>query len=285
MKIQMTALAIVAVFVLAPSARAQNVHVFVTVAQDATKTVYRYRVVNNSTQRIVSVQIGYDYPHGVYSLDVPPLGWSRDAGLPSSSVTSPAGWSATLQTTEETDVQNALDWRSAAPANDIMPGQSKSGFSATVAAPANAYINGVWTAVFGDTSDTSAALAAAGVFEVDSNPNVDTTPPSISVVLTPSQIWPPNHKMVRITAQIQVSDDQDPNPQVKLVSITSNEGTESDISGAAPGTDDREFFVRSERGGKQKQGRVYTVTYSATDAAGNVGVATATVTVPHDKGK
>lgn len=32
-------------------------------------------------------------------------------------------------------------------------------------------------------------------------------------------------------------------------------------------------------------GRVYTIPYQATDAYGNSTIATATVTVPHDKGK
>jgi hypothetical protein len=44
------------------------------------------------------------------------------------------------------------------------------------------------------------------------------------------------------------------------------------------GTDDRSFRVRAERNGSRQ--RVYTVVYSATDESGNVGYASATVTVP-----
>ncbi len=54
----------------------------------------------------------------------------------------------------------------------------------------------------------------------------------------------------------------------------------NDIQGASFGTDDRQFLLRSERSGKGS-GRVYTITYSATDASGNTTVGQATVTVPH----
>ncbi len=283
MKNMKSILVVLAFFAITSSAAAQSVQVLVSTAQVSGKTVYRYRVVNNSTQRIVSVQIGYDYPHGVYALNVTPSGWSRANGLPSSSVTSPSGWTPSLLTSEETETENSLDWRSDVAGNDILPGQTKGGFSVTVDGPAAAYSSGIWTTIFGDTSPTSADLAASGRVLPDSNPDVDTTPPSISVTLTPAIIWPPNHKMTTVTAHVQVSDDRDPNPQVRLVSITSNEGDASDVADAAFGTDDREFSVRADRTGQQKQGRVYTVKYSATDASGNVAYATATVTIPHDQ--
>jgi hypothetical protein len=98
-----------------------------------------------------------------------------------------------------------------------------------------------------------------------------------------------NHKHVTITASITASDTCDPNPTIRLVSITSNEpsngvgdgNTNSDVLGAAFGTDDRQFLLRAERSGT-KSGRVYTITYEAADASGNVTVQQATVTVPHD---
>ena len=56
------------------------------------------------------------------------------------------------------------------------------------------------------------------------------------------------------------------------------------FKGAAFGTDDRSFELRAERRQNGK-GRIYTVTYQATDASGNSSTATATVTVPAPKGK
>ena len=117
----------------------------------------------------------------------------------------------------------------------------------------------------------------------------DTTPPTLVVSVSPSVINANNHKMVAITATVTSLDDAcDPNPTVTLLSITSNESdngagdTANDIQGADVGTDDRSFSLRAERSGSNG-GRVYTVTYEATDAAGNSSEASATVTVPHDE--
>ncbi len=120
----------------------------------------------------------------------------------------------------------------------------------------------------------------------------DITPPTISVSLTPAVLRTPNHKLVAVTADVRVSDDTDPRPRIVLVSITSNEpdnglgdgDTPDDIQGAIFGTDDRDFLLRAERSGKGV-GRRYTITYRATDAAGNSTETTATVEVPHDQGK
>ncbi|MBY0278876.1 HYR domain-containing protein [Candidatus Binatia bacterium] len=115
---------------------------------------------------------------------------------------------------------------------------------------------------------------------------VDTTPPKLTLTLAPTSLWPPNHKLAQITASITVSDVCDPNPTVRVISITSNEpdnglgdgDTTDDIQQASFGTDDRAFLLRSERSGRGN-GRVYTVTYEASDASGNKTVRQATVTV------
>ena len=60
--------------------------------------------------------------------------------------------------------------------------------------------------------------------------------------------------------------------------------TPNDIQGAALGTDDRSFQLRAERSAKGT-GRIYTVTYRATDASGNGKTASATVTVPLNQKK
>ena len=103
----------------------------------------------------------------------------------------------------------------------------------------------------------------------------DVTPPAISVMLTPSTIWPPNNKMVAITATIVATDDLDPSPRVELVSIAGNDakGRGSDVADAELGTDDRQFTVRASASA------VYTVLYRAVDAGGNVATATALVSI------
>jgi immune inhibitor A len=117
----------------------------------------------------------------------------------------------------------------------------------------------------------------------------DVTPPEITVELDRYVLWPPNHKLVTITATIEVEDNCDPNPVVELVSITCNEPPDSLGDGTTVpdwygdiGTDDRVFELRSERGGVGL-GRIYTIVYTATDFSGNVGSATVFVRVPHDQ--
>ena len=142
------------------------------------------------------------------------------------------------------------------------------------------------------THTVTLTVSDGGLIDTDSvNITVlqDTTAPTLNVTLSPNMLWPPNHKLVKITATIDASDTCDVSPTVKLLSITSNEpdnglgdgNTRDDIQGAEFGTDDREFLLRAERSGTGS-GRLYSVTYETVDASGNVTEATAEVTVPHD---
>lgn len=118
---------------------------------------------------------------------------------------------------------------------------------------------------------------------------IDNTPPNISVSLSPTDLWPPNHRMVSISASITATDNSSQFSWV-LESITSNEpdegegdgDTANDIQGATLNTDDTSFSLRRERSGRGT-GRIYTITYKATDSAGNISRASANVSVPHDR--
>jgi hypothetical protein len=117
----------------------------------------------------------------------------------------------------------------------------------------------------------------------------DTTPPVISVELNRYVLWPPNHKMVDIVATVTVEDICDDGPEVILVDITSNEpdddggdGETDDDIDAEFGTEDYDFRLRAERSGK-RIGRIYTITYRATDLSGNEAEDVVLVRVPHDQ--
>ncbi len=112
----------------------------------------------------------------------------------------------------------------------------------------------------------------------------DETAPVLGASASPLQIWPPNNRLVPVTVAVTVSDETDPNPKVRLVSVTCDDGCNpaQDIAGATFGTDDREFKLRAKRTGGGS-GRTYTITYSATDAAGNAAQQSATVKVPHSQ--
>jgi endo-1,4-beta-xylanase len=108
--------------------------------------------------------------------------------------------------------------------------------------------------------------------------------------VSPTTLWPPNHKFVPITVSVVTSDLCDASPAIRLLSITSNESangsgdgnTSADVQGASFGQGDRAFQLRAERSGNGG-GRIYTITYEASDDTGNTTVREATVTVPHSK--
>lgn len=108
----------------------------------------------------------------------------------------------------------------------------------------------------------------------------DMAPPALSITLSPNRLQAKVGKLVTVTATINVTDNYDPQPEIRLESITSNEPLAAgDVSGADFGTDDRSFQLRDVRVPKGSAGRIYTVTYSATDGSGNKSTATATVSV------
>ena len=118
---------------------------------------------------------------------------------------------------------------------------------------------------------------------------IDTSAPVVDVTMTPSRLWPPNHKLVHVTANLGIQECG--TFTVSLVSVTSNEpdnglgdgDTTDDIQGADLGTADNDFDLRAERAGGGK-GRIYTITYRVVDNDGHETIATGHVVVPHDQG-
>jgi hypothetical protein len=100
------------------------------------------------------------------------------------------------------------------------------------------------------------------------------------VTVKPTRLTALLGRLVKVTATVTVKDDVDPAPAVRLESITANEPFPAlDVKDALIGTDDRRFQLRDVKVPAGTAGRVYTVTYSATDASGNKAVASATVKV------
>ena len=109
------------------------------------------------------------------------------------------------------------------------------------------------------------------------------TPPTLNFSVSPDSLWPPNHKYVTIEASFDPSLDV---ASVTLLSITSNEPDNGQGDGDKPNdiviVDNDTFNLRAERSGGGN-GRIYTIKYQATNTCGNTVIATATVTVPHNK--
>ena len=241
------------------------------------RVVYHYRIINRGPYAIPSVLIGHDGKNpndsddDVFELMELPVGWDFDTGIPPTSVKTPTDWEAYMIIPEESEVM-ALNYgvKEGATAS-ILPGKTLDGFlSITLPKADDAYRNGHAYVYFAGRYPARMTLP----LEPD-----DTTPPALSVSLSPPTPTRKNGRRVSFTATVMVKDNLDPGPVVKLESITSSDTAMAgrDIYGATLGTDDRDFVLGSLRG---SVARVYAVTYSATDATGNKSTASTTVTIP-----
>ena len=282
-------------------AAAKPVQIIATGIHYGGYVIYRYQVKNNGTQSISRITLGRTGPTDSSFLgftewpdnpavDLPMVGqW-----YPPTIISYPDGWGGRLITTADEGGGIGIDWVEGSFAKEfwprrlqeanapkvypggkaIAPGQTSSEFSVKLERPDYAYVRGYASIIYG---------GHALPIPVEKG---DITPPTLSITLSPATLWPPNDKLVSVTAAITVKDDYDPEPEIKLESITANETlAANDIQGAQLGTDDRSFSLAAKRAGNNMAGRVYTVTYSATDGSGNKATSSATVTVPHDQGK
>ena len=105
--------------------------------------------------------------------------------------------------------------------------------------------------------------------------------------VSPTELWPPNHKLVPLVLSGITDPDDDP-VVARIVAVFQDEpvndvgdgatcpdGVVSSVDGA---------FLRSERSGSG-DGRVYHVRFTAADGNGGACEGEATVCVPHDRGR
>lgn len=201
-----------------------------------------------------------------------------------------AGADQTVECTGDSSAQVTLDGSgSTDPNNDITsyqwfenfgtPQQAllDSGMTVEVVLPDGAHVITLLVTDATGGTDTDTTVVTVG----------DTQPPVVTLSLTPSKLWPPNHKMAHVHADLHITECSA--FTVTLESVTSNEpdnglgdgDTTGDIQGVELGTADTDFDLRAERSGKGS-GRVYTVVYKIVDAGGVETLKTAWVTVPHD---
>jgi hypothetical protein len=141
-----------------------------------------------------------------------------------------------------------------------------------------------------DIDFSAAESCSSNCKEVTDFIEKDTTPPTLSLTVGPTCVWPPNHKMILYTFAGGLSavakDECDPSPVIKVVDVTSNQPP----AGGGSGNTAPDFLfgtgalcVRSERDGTLSTDREYTVTVQATDASGNSTTQKSTIVVHHDQ--
>ena len=112
---------------------------------------------------------------------------------------------------------------------------------------------------------------------------IDKEPPAMTCEVTPSQLWPPNGKMVEIAATVTAVDEVFGPTEFWLKEILDTENKiAKDTAGFVLGTADVEGEIRAKRAGKGS-GRTYTLVYESSDGVGNTGQCFAKVEVPHDQ--
>jgi subtilisin family serine protease len=121
----------------------------------------------------------------------------------------------------------------------------------------------------------------------------DTIPPVLRVTAAPSLLWPPHHRMVPVRVTLSARDACSSGVTVRLLEASSNEPddepgnadgqTTGDITGAEAGTPGPAVLLRAERSDRGT-GRLYTLRYVATDAAGLETSGETVITVPLRRG-
>jgi uncharacterized repeat protein (TIGR01451 family) len=146
--------------------------------------------------------------------------------------------------------------------------------------------------VLGGTVISNTATASSDV--VDDVPGnnsktatttVDPTPPTVSTpTADPSSLWPKNHKMRDVTINYTATDSCG-GVNCQITNITSNQpvdGTgDGDTSPDWEFVDEHHVRLRAESAGGS-EGRIYTITVTCTDAAGNSTTKTVEVHVGHN---
>jgi hypothetical protein len=118
---------------------------------------------------------------------------------------------------------------------------------------------------------------------------VDNQPPTLTLTVEPTTIWPPNGELIPVHVTAVATDPCMATVPVVLVSAVATEPYSKQpvptdaIQGVALGTADFDFEVVAERSGTATAGRRYTFTYRATNLGGLTTTESVTVLVPHDQ--
>ena len=113
----------------------------------------------------------------------------------------------------------------------------------------------------------------------------DTEAPTLAPTASEIMLWPPNNTLRPVTIQANAEDNSG-GPITLDVQVTSNEADEDDwvIDSVDNATGEIQLKLRADRSGSG-DGRIYTVTITATDEANNSSAAIVEIRVSHNKRK
>jgi hypothetical protein len=167
---------------------------------------------------------------------------------------------------------------------EATPSDATSGVATLTCAPASGALFAITTTTVSCTVTDHAGHSTSGSFAVTVS---DAIPPVIaSATPSRSSLSPPNHQMVPITLAVSATDNLGPAPVCTVTGVSSNEAQNGLGDGDTPNdwllTGGLTLQLRAERAGGGS-GRVYTVTVTCVDGAGNSATSSTTVSVPKGK--
>jgi hypothetical protein len=113
-----------------------------------------------------------------------------------------------------------------------------------------------------------------------------TTPPVVTLSITPTSLWPPNGQMVPVTVSGTITDTGCTITSAAYA-VTDEYGQVQPSGPVTLGTGGAYFLtvgLQASRLGNDLDGRLYTITVSARNNVSNTGSQAGTVIVPHDQG-
>ena len=226
-----------------------------------------------------------------------PYNYSDMTGFLAIGATAPSGtWNVVHDSTTPSTLWGKFSWNASTPAGTSVVVEVRAANLAAqltaqpfVAVPNSGSVCGLgvtgrFLEVKTTLSKTPAAASGPVLFDLTIG-GCDSTPPVISGLPLPGAcvIWPPNHKLV----QVAVVTATDSESGVASFSVTGTSNEPDDGLGDGDTANDIVINggivqVRAERSGLGND-RIYTLTATATDFAGNTTTKTTTCTVPHDK--
>lgn len=165
---------------------------------------------------------------------------------------------------------------------ELMTSFSVNGGSTQTGSTLSLPSDGTFTVAF-QSSDPAGNVEATQTLVV----KIDQTAPVVTVMASPTTLWPPNHRYVSVEVTGQVTDSGSGPASTVSWSVMDSDGQLHPMGTArvdSNGTFTFDVSLQASRRGQDFGGRIYTIMVTGSDTAGNTTTASTAVIVPHDQG-